>query len=166
MTSFFNSPRFPFFAVSGISLALVVVGVFMAQMLNLAACPLCILQRMLYLLLTLTAILGASVAHHPTGRRLAAAVNVIVAGTGSYVAGYQVWIQRFAPKTNCVADEPWWESFVYWAGDRIPLFFRPSGLCSDPAWKLLGLSIAEWSLLVFTSLALWSLATAVMKRQS
>jgi disulfide bond formation protein DsbB len=43
------------------------------------------------------------------------------------------------------------------------MFFQPNGLCSDPAWKFLNLSIAEWSLVMFSSLLLLSLYTALRK---
>lgn len=151
--------RLPFAFVATLSFGLVGGGIVMAQLLDLAACPLCILQRMLYLLLGTCALLGLVVARSKLGRKLAALLMALVAGTGAFVAGYQVWIQRWAPTTNCAADQPWWERLVEWAGERMPLLFQPSGLCSDPAWKFLGLSIAEWSLLCFTAMMLIALLT-------
>ncbi len=155
MPKLFRTAYFPFLAVCVGSLALVGAGLVLAQLLHLAACPLCIIQRMLYLLLGIVAGIGIAVAGHPAGRRVAAAVTAVIAAIGVFVAGYQVWIQRFARDTNCSADMPWWEQWVEWAGERVPLLFQANGLCSDPAWKFIGLSIAEWSLLAFAaSLAL------------
>jgi disulfide bond formation protein DsbB len=165
MTQKTASLRAPFLLVALLSFGLVGGGVVMAQLLNLAACPLCILQRMLYLLLSLAGLLGFAVARHATLRRLAALLMAGIAGTGIFVAGYQVWIQRFAPKTDCAVNEPWWETFVYWAGDQVPLLFRPSGLCSDPAWKFLSLSIAEWSLMAFTAMLLVALVAAFRRQR-
>ena len=142
----------PFVLTLAVSLALVGGGLLLAQLLRLAACPLCIIQRMLYLLLALLAAGGLVLAARPLARRLTAWLMAAVAATGAGVAGYQVWIQRFAPNTTCAADMPWWERFVEWAGSRAPTLFQPSGLCSDPAWKFLGLSIAEWSLACFCGL--------------
>jgi disulfide bond formation protein DsbB len=79
---------------------------------------------------------------------------VLAAATGAFVAGYQVWIQRFAPMTSCAGEMAWWEELVEWAGQQVPLLFRASGFCSDPAWKFLGLSIADWSLGCFGALLL------------
>lgn len=76
----------------------------------------------------------------------------VAAAAGAGVAGYQVWIQRFAPMTSCAGREPWWEAVVRWAGEQVPLLFQASGLCSDPAWKFLDLSIADWSFLAFSGL--------------
>ncbi len=152
MNKLLANPRAPFAASALVSLGLVGGGVILAQTLNLAACPLCILQRMLYLLVAAAAILGLLVARQAPARRLAALVMAIAAAAGAYVAGYQIWIQRFAHETNCVASAPWWERLVDWAGERMPLLFNASGLCNERPWKLLGLSIAEWSVLAFSAL--------------
>lgn len=157
------SPRAPFVATGIVCLGLFGGGVAMAELLRLAACPLCILQRMLYLLLALVAGLGW-LAGSPSGRRWAALGMAATAGTGAFVAGYQVWIQRFARGVSCTGDEPWWERFVNWAGEQAPLLFQPNGLCSDPAWKMLGLSIAEWSLLAFSALLALALHTLLRRR--
>lgn len=158
------SPHFPFAVVAVAAFGLVTTGVLMAELLRLAACPLCILQRMLYLLLGAFALLGLRAARHAPGRVLAGLAMTATAGTGAFVAGYQVWIQRFARDVQCTGDSPWWEDFVNWAGQKAPLLFEPNGLCSDPAWKMLGLSIAEWSLLIFTLLCIYSLRTTLKRR--
>lgn len=129
---------------------LVLTGILLAHQLNLAACPLCILQRMLYLVIALGASIAYFLAHHAKSSRLAMLLMGLAAFTGASIAAYQTWLQRFAADTNCAANQPWWERFVYWAGEKAPWFFEATGLCSDAGWKLLGLSIAEWSLLAFS----------------
>jgi disulfide bond formation protein DsbB len=131
-------------------------GLFLAKTLNLAACPLCILQRMTYLALALVALLGL-ILSSKRGKALPALLNVALAGTGAFIAGYQVWLQRFATDVSCTANAPWWEEFVYWAGEKVPLLFEATGLCSEAGWKFLGLAIADWSLLAFTGLLTLSL---------
>lgn len=163
MPTFLRSARAPFVLAALTSFGLVFGGVAMAQLMNLAACPLCIIQRMLYLLLGTVAAVGIALAARPLGRRIAALLMALVAGTGIFVAGYQVWLQRFARDTKCAVDTPWWERLVDWAGEQAPLFFQPNGLCSDAAWKFLGLSIAEWSLMAFTALLALSLFAAFRK---
>lgn len=160
MPPLFRSARAPFVAASLTSFGLVFGGVAMAQLMNLAACPLCIIQRMLYLLLGTVAAVGVALAARPLGRRVAALLMAATAGTGIFVASYQVWLQRFARDTKCAVDTPWWERLVDWAGQQVPLFFQPNGLCSDAAWKFLGLSIAEWSLMAFTAMLALSLFAA------
>lgn len=158
------SRRAPFLFVLVASLALVIGGVLLAELMRLAACPLCIIQRALYLALGLVAAIGLAVAARPVASRLAALPMTLVAGTGVFVAGYQVWIQRFAPSTSCSPYPTWWEDMVDRAGETMPLLFKASGLCSDPAWKFLGLSIAEWSLGWFALFLLVALRTLTKKR--
>lgn len=152
MTTILHSLRFPFALGAAVSLGLVLAGLLMAELMGLAACPLCIWQRMLYLLFSLLAFLGLLCVRVSFLRRLLALLMACAAGAGVFVAGYQVFIQRFAPQTTCAGKEPWWEAFVTWAGNQVPLLFKASGLCSDPGWKFLDLSIADWSLLFFMAL--------------
>ena len=146
------------------SIGLVGGGVVLAQTMNLAACPLCILQRMLYLLLALEALLAWPLARSPVTIRVAATFMAATAVTGASIATYQTWLQRFAKGVSCTADQPWWEGFVNWAGSQWPLLFEASGLCSEAGWKFLSLSIAEWSLVAFTSMTV-AMLVAVFRRQ-
>ncbi|MDO9601355.1 MAG: disulfide bond formation protein B, partial [Rhodocyclaceae bacterium] len=57
LTTIWLNPRWQLAGIGLAGLALVGGGVVLAQTLNLAACPLCILQRMLYLLLGIEALL-------------------------------------------------------------------------------------------------------------
>lgn len=151
-----------FAGIAIVSFALVVGGVILGRTLNLAACPLCILQRMIYLLLSLeAAVLVALSERAEQASRAGAALLAATAGLGAGIAGYQTWLQRFATDVSCTADMPWWEGFVNWAGAQWPLLFEATGLCSEAGWQLLGLSIAEWSLLCFGALAITALATLV-----
>jgi disulfide bond formation protein DsbB len=129
--------------------------------LNLAACPLCILQRMTYLLLALEGLAAAALVVRPVAARAAALLMGLTALIGAGIAAYQTWLQRFAQGVSCTADQPWWERFVDWAGTHVPLLFEATGLCSEAGWKFLGLSIAEWSLIMFTSLTLIALRLVV-----
>lgn len=161
------APRGLFAATGLAAVGLVGGGLILAHTMNLAACPLCILQRMLYLLLALEAIaawlLAGSAPARTLPRRAAAFVMAATALMGAGIASYQTWLQRFAKGASCTADQPWWEHFVNWAGAQWPLMFEASGLCSEAGWKFLGLSIAEWSLLAFTSMTIAMLVAMLRK---
>lgn len=164
MASLTRFPRAPFAFVLATSLSLVGGGVAMSELIGLAACPLCIIQRMVYLALACAGLVGLLVAARPLGRRLAALLMLALAALGGFVAGYQTWIQRLSPDTGCSGRMTWWEEFVDWAGSELPLLFESNGLCSDPGWKFLGLSIAEWSLGFFAGFLVLSLYTFLRKR--
>ncbi|MBL8490561.1 MAG: disulfide bond formation protein B [Rhodocyclaceae bacterium] len=163
LTEFLRTPRLPFLANMTASVGLVGGGLVMAHFLRLAACPLCIVQRMLYMVIALIAFAGLLAFRIPAARRLLAGMMGLAAAAGIVAAGYQTWIQRFAPMTTCGADMPWYEQLVEWAGQQLPVLFLSTGLCSDPAWRFLGLSIAEWSLAAFTGMAVLSLL-ALLRR--
>jgi disulfide bond formation protein DsbB len=159
LTTFWRSPRWQLASIGLVGCALVAGGVVLATTMNLAACPLCILQRMLYLLLGIEALLLLVTASR---HRLLALLMTVTAGTGAFIAGYQTWLQRFAKGISCGGGQPWWEQFVDWAGKQVPLLFEASGLCSEAGWVFLGLSIAEWSLLFFTAMTLLALRALLM----
>jgi hypothetical protein len=106
---------------------------------------------------------GRPISRQHAAARVAAFVMAATAATGAWVAAYQTWLQRFAKGASCTADQPWWEHFVNWAGTQWPLMFEASGLCSEAGWKFLGLSIAEWSLIAFTSMTMAMLAVMTGK---
>ncbi len=157
------TPRGLFAATGLTALGLVAGGLILAHTMNLAACPLCILQRMLYLLLAIEAIAAWTLAGSALPRRAAALVMLATTLTGVWIAAYQTWLQRWAKGVSCTADQPWWEAFVNWAGSQWPLMFEASGLCSEAGWKFLGLSIAEWSLVAFTSMTIAMLLALLRK---
>ncbi|MBV2234329.1 MAG: disulfide bond formation protein B [Sterolibacterium sp.] len=151
-----HSLRFPYFMFLLIGGSLFGGAVYLGNALGLAACPLCILQRMAALGLVFAAGIGLLLAGSLPGRRLANLLILLVSLTGATVAAYQSYIQRVATDVQCSGEAAWWELFVDWAGEQAPLLFQASGLCSDPAWKLFGLSLAEYSLLIFAALALYA----------
>ncbi|WP_186453868.1 disulfide bond formation protein B [Denitratisoma sp. DHT3] len=154
MTYSYPSYRHPVFLLLGIlALGFFFAGVLAGNLLHLAACPLCILQRMLYLMLGLAALSAWVGARSAAAQRCAALALTLVALGGSYVAGYQSYIQRIPDTAGCTAGSPWWEELVYWAGEKVPALFLSSGLCTDPGFKLLGLSLAEYSLMAFAAMA-------------
>lgn len=152
------------FAVAlALSLGLFAGGVVLGAWLHLAACPLCILQRLLYLLVAIIAGFGFMAGSSTWGRVVVNILLLVASGAGVFVAGYQSYLQRFPTGIGCAADSPWWEQWVYWAGQQVPLLFQANGICEDASWKLMGFSIAEYSLLAFLGLSVLPLC-ALLRR--
>lgn len=156
-------PRTPYAANFLIACGLVVGALIITELWRLAACPLCILQRMACLLLALAALPGLLFNRVRILRILSALLMLACTLTGAGIAAYQTWIQRVAQDVQCSGEAAWWELLVDRAGEQFPLLFQASGLCSDPAWTLFGLSLAEYSLLSFCILTLIALY-ALLKR--
>ncbi|NIM70013.1 MAG: disulfide bond formation protein B [Xanthomonadales bacterium] len=122
-------------------------------------CPLCIFQRVAFLLMGLVALLAAL--HNPrrTGQRVYASVIVVSAMLGALVAGRHLWLQSLPPDQvpECGPGLNYLlENFPL--TDVLSTVLLGSGSCAEVHWRLLGLSMPGWTLfwyLVLGSLALW-----------
>jgi len=118
---------------------------------GLDPCPLCMTQRGFYVLTALFALIGAL---HGGGRRIYGALVTLAAFGGAAVASRQVWLQHL-PKDQVPACGPSLEYMLETLpmGDVLAQMFKGDGNCAVVDWSLLGLSMAEWSLLCFLALA-------------
>jgi disulfide bond formation protein DsbB len=128
-------------------------------------CPLCILQRIAFIAMT---VVFAVAALHGPARRGAVAYStllVVIAGIGGAIAARQVWLQHL-PKDKIPACGPGLEYML----DRFPLaealrkILSGSGECAEAGWRFLGLTIAGWSLAWFVVLALFAVYIAARAR--
>ena len=148
------SPRLVFFG-----LALAAVGcmlfakLYLEAVLGLAACPLCMTQRVFVVLWGLIALLAAL--HNPGqwGRRIYAALCALAAFTGGAVAAHHVWLQHL-PADQVPACGPSLEYMLqaFPLNETIREVLTGSGECAKVDWGLLGFSMPEWTLLLFVVL--------------
>ena len=141
-----TSSEFGLIAVA--SAGLVVAGLVLGELFNLHPCPLCIFQRVLYLVIAIFALGGALL---PGWRSLWGGLLGLTAGGGMATSLYQSWLQ-FAPDVSkeCGFGEPTLiEQLVDWLGMQWPAMFMATGFCSSKEWVFLGLSMANWSIVCF-----------------
>lgn len=146
--------RLVLLGVASWAVALVAVAVWLSEWLGLSACPLCIFQRVEYLAVAALALLAVLLRAVPAIRAIAAlAAGVALAGMGT--ALWQTRLQLFPdPSLECSYTDPnLIERMVDWLGMQWPELFLATGLCSSKEWELLGLSMANWSALMFLLLA-------------
>ncbi|MBL8431086.1 MAG: disulfide bond formation protein B [Dechloromonas sp.] len=127
-------------------------GMELQNLVRLAPCPLCIFQRLVYMVIGLVALLGAIA---PAGRLLWSALIAGLAAGGMAAAGYQSWMQAFPHlATECSYSDPnAIERLVDWLGMAWPSLFLATGFCTGRDWEFLGLSLANWSLLISAGIA-------------
>lgn len=140
------------FATLGVGcLGLVAIGMELQNLLRLAPCSLCIFQRLLYIAIGVVGLLGWVM---PSGRLLWSALTVGLAGLGLGVAAYQTWMQAYphlAPECS-FTDPNAIESLVDWLGMQMPSLFLATGFCTSRDWEFLGMSMANWSAVVFAGI--------------
>lgn len=144
------------------SLALVGFAVsYLQEAIGLLPCPLCVMQRMAYILFGVTALLAA--AHRPqgAGRWLYLGLLDLWATAGAAVAAWQVYLTYHPQAAECgiSAEErflnglplaKWW-----------PALFEANGDCTKVDWTFLGLSVPELSLIAFVLLSGLALVAAL-----
>jgi disulfide bond formation protein DsbB len=91
----------------------------------------------------------------PAGRLLWSMLIGLLALLGMGVASYQTWMQAFPHlATECSYTDPnLIERLVDWLGMQWPSLFLATGFCTSKEWVFLGLSMANWSLVVFAGIA-------------
>lgn len=129
--------------------ALIAFALYLQYFANLDPCPLCMLQRVAFIVLGLVFLIGAIHGPGKTGIRIYAGVAGLAALTGVGLAARHVWLQYYPPQFGSCAGD------IYSQLERLPLgrvlanAIRATGDCAKVDWTLLTLSVAEWSLLWF-----------------
>lgn len=155
------SPRAWFLAGFLACAGLIAFALYLQYYAGLEPCPLCMLQRVAFITLGLVFLAGAMHGPRLAGTRAYAGIAAAVAATGIGLAARHVWLQYNPPKfASCAGD-------IYSQLERLPLgrvivnALYATGDCAKVDWSLMGLSIAEWSLVWFGIFALAALALAL-----
>lgn len=142
-----------FFGIFLVCAALLGYGYYLEHGQGLEPCPLCIFQRMGFLVIGAIALVAALHDPETMGRRLYAVLASVAAVAGGVFASRQVWLQHLPPEKvpACGPGLEYWMQTLP-LSETIRKVFRGTGDCAEVDWTLLGLSIAEWSLLAFIAL--------------
>jgi disulfide bond formation protein DsbB len=149
--SFALAPRAVFFLIVVTIAGLFSYALYTQYFGGLDPCPLCMTQRFFYVL---TASIALCAAIHNRHRPIYGSLLAASALAGAAVAARQVWLQHLPPN-EVPACGPSLEYMLQTLpfGDVLVRLFKGDGNCAVVDWRLLGLSMAEWSLLWFAILA-------------
>lgn len=121
-------------------------------------CPLCIIQRVVFMAMGTVALLAAIHNPGPTGQRLYGWFVLLVASVGALIAGRHIWLQ------NLPADEvPECGPGLNYMLDNFPLtevfsaVLRGSGSCAEVVWSFMGMSMPMWTFVWYAALGLSTL---------
>jgi disulfide bond formation protein DsbB len=150
---FETRPRRVFAAICAACLALLAFGLYLQHGVGLEPCPMCIVQR--YALVVIAVLAGLAAA---TNKRIpqlsAAALVLLTAGFGAFVAARQSWLQWYPPEVVSCSRDFYGMIETFPLQRAIPMIFKGSGDCTAIDWTFLGGSIANWSFLCFVLIAL------------
>lgn len=125
-------------------------GLYLEHMQGLEPCPLCVLQRIAYVVIAIIALAGAIHGAENLMKYIYASLIIITSLAGAGIAGRQVWLQHL-PADQVPECGPGYEYLmdVFPLDEALGMIFTGSGECAEINWTFLGFSIAEWSLLMF-----------------
>ncbi len=137
---------------------------FLQHVQGLLPCPLCVAQRVAYWLLGLTALLAFL--HNPRaiGCRFYGFLLCAFALAGAIIAARHAWLMRYPEAFECgiSLEEAFLNSLPiagWWPG-----MFEANGDCASIDWKLLSLTIPDWSLFAFVGLGSLALYVLLVKK--
>lgn len=126
---------------------------YLEGVLELEACPLCLIDRALIAVIGAAFLIGLLLNPQALGRRIQAGVALLFSLFGIIVCWRHLWLQGL-PEDEVPECSPglgyMLETFPI--GDTIRTVFNSAGECADIQWNLLGLSIPAQTLLVFIAL--------------
>jgi disulfide bond formation protein DsbB len=146
--------------------ALVGASFFVQHVLDVEPCPLCIIQRFTYLGLAVVFYGAAYAEAHGVAQRRIFMLAALMTLCGLGVAAYQTKLQLFPPAiaAACSASLSYMLDTLS-VTDVLAQLFHAKGDCSDTSFKVLGLTLAQASLLIFTSFTLL-LGTVLFRRRA
>ena len=121
-------------------------------------CPLCLLQRVVFIVLMALFLVAALHGPGRVGATVYGGLLFVVAAIGAVIATRHVWLQHL-PKDRVPECGPGLE-FMF---RKFPLtqalekVLTGSGECAEAGWTLFGLTIAGWSLVWFVLLGAFAL---------
>lgn len=146
------------------AVGIVLIAAYVKPFSELNPCPMCMMQRAIYLSVALFAGLGLLTFRYNIARKCFAFLSLITAFSGALVAGRQVWLQHL-PADKVPACGPGLEYMVevFPLLEVIQMSLMGTGDCAEVQWQWLGLSIPAWSILIFSSMTIVSAYILIRK---
>jgi len=142
-------------------------GLYLQYVQHQIPCPLCMVQRVIFI--AILALFALAALHGPKrmAERAYAAAIVLFSLVGVAVASRHIWLQHL-PKDQVPACGPGLEYLL----DTFPMaevlkeLMHGSGECAAKGWSFLALGIPEWSLLCYLALGAWAVLIAGRAKQN
>jgi len=138
---------------------------FLQYVLHQEPCPLCMIQRFIYIALLVLFVLAALQNPKMLGAKIYAVLISLCALSGVGVAGRHIWIQHL-PADEVPACGPGLDYML----DNFPMsevlkeLMHGSGECAAKGWTFLALGIPEWSLIWYVLLGAWAVMISARKQ--
>ena len=128
---------------------------------DLEPCPLCIVQRVFFVLIGLICLIAF--VHNPKswGNKVYGILGAVCALAGAAVSARHVWLQNLpadlVPECGPGLD---YMLRVFPLQKVIDMVFTGSGECAEVAWRFMGLTIPGWTLVAYVIITVLALYQA------
>ena len=139
-------------------------ALYMQYVLHQEPCPLCMIQRFIFIALLVLFALAVLQNPKTTGAKIYAVLISLCALSGVGVAGRHIWIQHL-PADEVPACGPGLDYML----DNFPMsevlkeLMHGAGECAAKGWTFLALGIPEWSLIWYVLIGAWAIVISVRK---
>lgn len=139
-------------------------GLYLQYVKHQDPCPLCMVQRVVFIAILVVFAIAALHGPRRLGQRVYAVLIGLLSLFGTGVAARHIWIQNL-PKDQVPACGPGLEYMLETMpmSDVLRQLMHGSGECAEKGWTFLALGIPEWSLLCYLALGLWAVMIAARR---
>lgn len=145
--------------------ALLCTAIFIAPFKDMTPCPMCMMQRAVFIVLGSLSLIAAI--HNPAylGQKVYAFFLALISISGASVAIRQLWLQSL-PEDQVPACGPGIDYMieVFPLLEVIEMSLRGTGDCAKVQWTLFNLSIPAWSLVAFSGITLLAIFILCRKK--
>jgi disulfide bond formation protein DsbB len=153
-----SSSRNLLLAIAAVSLALIGAALYLQHAKDMLPCPLCVIQRYLYLGIAIFSLIGAFANKIKAGAGLA----LLCALGGLGYVGKHLYVLAH-PGFSCGIDPMETALNKIPTATLLPWLFRADGLCEAASAPVFGLNVPQWSAVWFAILTL-ALAWVLVRR--
>ena len=147
-----NNPRRVFGLLSAACIGLLSFGMYLQHVIGLVPCPMCIVQR--YALFLIAVIAGLTGSSGKKGVHLGGSILLLITTSfGAFVAARQTWLQWYPPEVASCGRDFYGMIETFPLQRALPMIFKGGGDCIKVDWTFLGGSIANWSFVCFSGIA-------------
>jgi disulfide bond formation protein DsbB len=139
-------------------------ALFLQYVMHQEPCPLCMIQRFIFIAMLVLFVLAALHGPKKTGAKIYAVLLTLCSLSGMGVASRHIWIQHL-PKDEVPACGPGFDYMLenFPMAEVLKEIMHGSGECAAQGWSFLWLNIPEWSLVWYVLIALWAVLIAYRK---
>jgi disulfide bond formation protein DsbB len=140
-------------------------GLYLQYVLHLQPCPLCMIQRVIFIAIGMLFLIAALHNAQALGAKVYSVLIALTALGGVAVASRHIWIQHL-PADQVPACGPGLDFMLkhFPMSDILQEVMHGSGECAEKVWTFLTLGIPEWSLLWYFILGIFAVMVGWKKR--